>query len=241
MLAHIIDRKKWKSAWLILNPDPISREFCYCIDRIFWNNEYKEKGKKEHILQRDKNDEEVFWLQNELYNLKLKDLEILLCNDWLNDRIMDAVQKIICKSLGTEYQSVLYVQKDFHPVNEDHIQLMHDGKNHWFLCFCSNGRIMVCDSLRTTLNRVSIKCVKSLFKHCIDTTGKPVVTFLNVQKQIDAYNCGPFAIAFAAEVIDGKSPVKANFDVPKMREHLMYCLEKQCLTPFPKIQEPPSK
>ena len=61
------------------------------------------------------------------------------------------------------------------------------------------------------------------------------MTFLPVRKQPDGYNCGPFAIAFAAEIIDGKSPMDAHFDVCKMRKHLTRCLENQSLTPFPKV------
>ena len=58
---------------------------------------------------------------------------------------------------------------------------------------------------------------------------------LPVQKQIDRYNCGPFAIAFTAEVLDGKSPMEARFDVERMRGHLINCLENKFLMPFPKF------
>ena len=44
-----------------------------------------------------------------------------------------------------------------------------------------------------------------------------------MQKQPDGFNCGPFAVAFAAEVLNGSSPMEAHFDVGKMRQHLMLC------------------
>ena len=62
-------------------------------------------------------------------------------------------------------------------------------------------------------------------------------TFLSVHKQTDGFNCGPFAIAYAAEILDGKSPMEAIFDVQKMRNHLLVCLEQKTLTPFPKIKK----
>ena len=37
------------------------------------------------------------------------------------------------------------------------------------------------------------------------------------------------------EILDGRSPSEAAFDVNKMREHLITCLEMQRLTPFPKV------
>ena len=39
--------------------------------------------------------------------------------------------------------------------------------------------------------------------------------------------------AFTAEIIDGKPPSEAIFNVPVMRKHLITCLENEKLTPFP--------
>ena len=64
---------------------------------------------------------------------------------------------------------------------------------------------------------------------------KSVSTFLPIQKQPDGHNCGPFAITYAAEVLNGRSPSEAVFDVNKMREHLITCLEMQRLTRFQKF------
>ena len=151
---------------------------------------------------------------------------------------MDAAQKLVCEEIGTPltFQTVLNCQKrDVEPyqsVYEEHIQLLHDGRNHWILSFCSNGRVQICDSLNTTLSRSSRKAIQSLYKNYF--SGTEIISFLPVQKQPDAYNCGLFAIAFAAEIIDAKSPSDAMFFVEKMRGHLIKCLEKQKLTPFPK-------
>ena len=59
--------------------------------------------------------------------------------------------------------------------------------------------------------------------------------FLPVQRQQNGYNCGLFAVAFAAEILGSKSPIDAVFNVPQLRDHLIYCLESGTLTPFPKI------
>ena len=44
-----------------------------------------------------------------------------------------------------------------------------------------------------------------------------------------------FAIAYAAEILDGNSPMEAHFDVTRMREHLIKCLKNEVLLPFPKL------
>ena len=73
-----------------------------------------------------------FWLQNEFYYLKVEDKNILTTEDaWLNDRIMDAAQKLICKALGKidSYQLVLNSEKKtnypFRTVNNEH----YDGNS----------------------------------------------------------------------------------------------------------------
>ena len=74
-----------------------------------------------------------------------------------------------------------------------------------------------------------------LYKNCVDDRGKLLTTFLPVQQQRDGYNCGLFSNSFASEVLEAQSPIDAHFDVTKMREHLILCLENQHLTPFPNI------
>ena len=111
---------------------------------------------------------------------------------------MDAAQKLICKEIGTDesYQSLLNSGKKtidpFHPVSQEHVQFLHDGANHLFLSFCSNGRVQVCDSLRSSLTRSSRTSIRSLYNHYVADGGEQIVTFLPVQKQPDGHNCGPF-------------------------------------------------
>ena len=85
---------------------------------------------------------------------------------------MDAAQKLIFEEIRTPFtfQTVLNSQKkkDVEPyraVYEEHIQQLHDGRNHWILSFCSNGRVQVCDSLNAALTRSSRKAIRSLYKH----------------------------------------------------------------------------
>ena len=76
---------------------------------------------------------------------------------------------------------------------------------HWFLSVCSNAPVQVCDSLRSSLTRSSRKPIRSLYKHYVADGGEQIVTFLPVQKNPNGHNCGPFAIVYAAETLDGRS------------------------------------
>ena len=239
-VSKVIGKKLWRSAWLLIAK---RKHNWFIIERAFWKK--TQNIQSVNLLQQSDIIDEVTeepWLRNEMYILKKEDQHLLLSKDaWLNDRIMDAAQKSICKEIGTDesYQSVPNSEKKtiypFHPVSQEHVQLLHDGANHWFLSFCSNGRVQVCDSLRSSLNRSSGKSIRSLYKHYVPNGGEQIVTFLPVQKQPVGHNCGPFGIAYAAEILDGRSPSEAVFDINKMREHLITCLEMQRPTPFPKV------
>ena len=58
---------------------------------------------------------------------------------------------------------------------------------------------------------------------------------MNVQRQTDSFNCGVFAIAYAADIIYGINPVNSTYDVKFLRAHLIKCLESESLEPFPKV------
>ena len=147
--------------------------------RLFWKIKSNESPNCQRIP--------AIWIKNELYELKESDKEILEGSDcWLNDNLMDAGQKLICKALGSldMYQSILNSQKKrqtYFPVSGDHIKLLHDGNCHWLLAFSSSGRVQVCDSLRTSLTSVFKQCLKSLYQPLLKN-GKFEVTFLPVEK-----------------------------------------------------------
>ena len=65
-----------------------------------------------------------------------------------------------------------------------------------YLTFCSNAT-QIRDSLKMSLSWVNRKYVNALYKNCVKEF---IVNFLSTQKQTDGYNCGPFAIALAAEI-----------------------------------------
>ena len=76
--------------------------------------------------------------------------------------------------------------------------------------------------------------MKSLYKSLVDSDGKLRVTFLPVAKQ-NGHNCGMYAIAFAAGILHGLSPMESKYDVNRMRPHFIECLVNEELEVFPKI------
>ena len=119
--------KKWKSDWLILSSGKYS---WFTIGRIYW---------KRNQTAIEVSDNPRVWLKTDNYILTVKEKKILLSDtEWLNDNIMDATQKLICKALGRleSCQSVLNCQKRgtlFFSISEEHIKRMHNGAKHWFI------------------------------------------------------------------------------------------------------------
>ena len=234
-VAELVGNKNWRSAWLILLPDNNS---WYAIQRIYWRK-VLEKSKEPPIKKPPNNlnarssQHDGFRLKNEHFYLKTEDKNTLLSSDtWLNHRI-------ICKTLGTQvhYQSDFNCQKRVKPykaVAQEHVQLLHDANNHWFLSF-SKGYVQIGDSLNSNLNQTSKKSIQALYRNFFCDNANVKVTLLPVQKQQDGHNCGLSAVGFAAEILDGKSPIDTVFHVPQLRSHLIYCLENGALAPFPKI------
>ena len=51
--------------------------------------------------------------------------------------------------------------------------------------------------------------------------------------QPNLYDCGAFALANATAIVHKVNPCLCEWDVAKLRSHLLFCLEAGKLTPFP--------
>ena len=205
------------------------------MDHIFW---------KTQVCQPNQLSSQVTssWLKNELDELTKADRKLLKSKDGsLNENLMDAGQQLICKALDSleTYQLVLNCQKKestYFSVSGDHIQLLCDGSYHWILAFTLSSRVQVCNSLPTNLTSISKKCLKSFFQPPVKN-GKLEVIYLPVDKQIDGFICGVFALGYASILLDGKSPVDVWFVVNEMRNHFIKCLKDAHLYPFPALEK----
>ena len=81
-------------------------------------------------------------MHNDLDNFKSIDKNILISKDvWLNDRLMTSQRNLLPLSL--KFAKMLKLS--FCPITQEHIQLLHDGWNHWVLSFSSKKGIQICD------------------------------------------------------------------------------------------------
>lgn len=170
-----------------------------------------------------------------MFTLDIKDREDISGQSQLNDKIIDAAQKILLKQFTdfNGFQPTCFKQnlKHFKTVNENMVQILHRGdiKNgHWFTIStvgCKDGNVNWFDSIYSDLDGESKNQICSIVNH----SGKQVKFHrYPVQNQIGASDCGLFAIAFAVSICLGSNPSKFIYEQDKMRAHLIDCL----LNPF---------
>ena len=112
--------------------------------------------------------------------------------------------------------------------------VVHNGSDHW-LAFCvSSQSLMLFDSGLATMGQTLGSRVRDKIYEIL---GKPVdrqVVQMPMQRQQGGSDCGLFAIAVCVEFLYGRQPSECHWDQSKMRSHLVGCMEKGRITPFPK-------
>ena len=96
--------------------------------------------------------------------------------------------------------------------------------------FNSSDRVQTCDSLRTKTSSVTKKCLKSLYKSLIGKDEKLTIIIVPVYTQKDGSNSRLFTITFSADILQVILTTQSCFDIFRMREHIMECLEQEKLS-----------
>ena len=179
--------------------------------------------------------------------LKHKEKEILLSpNEWLNDNIINAAQKLLKQANPSmpglqDVSCGLVMSFDVEP--GEFVQILHDGSGHWLTIStvaAQHPEVHVFDSLYhclSTTAKMQVACL--LYTECSHIA----LSFKNTQMQSGTSACGLYAIAFATALIFEKQPGEFMFEQSKMRSHLLNCFESKCLTMFPirKVRRDPEK
>lgn len=205
-------------------------------DVVVISDGISDNGKRRKVddeIQDDVNDggemNDDLWLR--IYNVALKSSEksLLLGDDELNDKIINAAQKMLINQFPSlqGLRSTL-VQYYLGFWKEKYLQIIHSRSSHWITVTtigCQRGELKVYDSLYNSVDDAT--------KQRIETTFATKVKFVmpRVQKQEGYKDCGLFSIAFATHLAFGKTDFKIQQG--RMRQHLIECFEKQHISVFP--------
>jgi len=99
--------------------------------------------------------------------------------------------------------------------------------------------VLVYDSLLHVDERKSPVMSENLMKQicCMYPCEDPQLTvfFPEMTQQVNGVDCGLFALATATDVCFGRNPSHRDYvtSTSVMRQHLLQCLQSNCMTPFP--------
>ncbi|XP_062501518.1 uncharacterized protein LOC134178647 [Corticium candelabrum] len=155
--------------------------------------------------------------------------------EWLDDTIINAAQQLLKQQFSGEkgFQNTLLSQRlQFEVATHNSIQI-HHVHNYWLTTSSDEeGNVHIYDSLaRYKLSGQLKQQIASIYR--TDQT-EMKVSVEAVQQQKGPSDCGLFAVALAFDIAAGVDPQNINYIQAEMREHLLSCLCKGNITPFPR-------
>ena len=167
----------------------------------------------------------------------------ILNNKMLSDESIDLAQQLLKKKFPifgglqditlSEHYGLNVVKKD-----KPFIQVLYNGSGHWICVFNSdrnrseNNTCHILNSLsrgKITKNVEKKICALLLCKEIVIK-----VAINSVHQQANGVDCTVFETAYATSLAFGENPTLCSYNVPLMRQHLVNCLEKEMMYPFPK-------
>ena len=177
-----------------------------------------------------------FW--KEEYRLTDDDRQILSdAERWLNDKLIDAGQKMLLKQYGDRVSGLQDVIKsrtlsmDIEP--SEFVQILNKSDSHWFTVStigCKPGVVNVYDSATKYTTHRNKEEIAALLHTTSDTI---TLQYMNVQHQYGGSDCGLFALAFATALCAGINPTACTFKQELMRNHFLSCINKGQIEQFP--------
>ena len=185
--------------------------------------------------------ETKYWIES--LGLTLDHKIILQGTRWLDDRLIDACEKVLAEQFRNKFgnagfQSVIHILSLNYAIESGiFIQILHNGNQHWLVVTTigtHHPEVFVYDSLYRTVSQDTKNQISSL----LCTNEKAIhLKFVNVVKQSGGNYCGVFVVAYVTALCFGRSPGNFSFHQAQIRNQLLNCLENQHFIMFPIIRE----
>ncbi len=177
-----------------------------------------------------------------LENLDLKDedQQQLLLGDWLTDKHIRAVNKLLSRQFPTYngFQDPLLLacpDKPYKSSSDNFIQIINITNIHWVCTsniLSSPGVVEVYDS--NPKYSIGSSVLHEQVAKILNTSEKSFsLKHVEVQLQAGANDCALFAIANATTLCFGGDPHIASYNQNNFRAHLANCFELQQMSMFP--------
>lgn len=168
--------------------------------------------------------------------LTTKDKTSILKGEMLNDEHVSFAQQLLkvqLSSLKGLCSTLFQSKKQSLTECRQALQIVHSRGNNWIAALTVNindGTVHVYDSVCDTLDEDTKSIISAMFHSTQFHHAKLVVP---TQKQKGGRDCGLFSIANITAIAFNLDPTTITFDQTIMREHLVQCMEKHALMPFP--------
>ena len=167
----------------------------------------------------------------------------IINNKMPSDESIDLAQQLLKKQFLifgglqdialSEHYGLDVVKKD-----KPFIQVLYNGSAHWICVFnfdrnrSENSTCYILDSLSRGKIAKNVEKKICALLICKEPVIKVAINL--VQQQENGVHCGVFAIAYTTSLAFGKNPSLCSYSVSLMRQHLVSCLGKEMMYPFPK-------
>ena len=172
---------------------------------------------------------------NQVYNNFIE--KELSSNQWLSDETINLAQVLLHKKFlltNGRKDTTLGNLRQFSVQKNNFIQIIHD-RNHWVTVYSDSvaekSIIYLFDSLhKADLIRNILRLACSI-RHSSESEIKVISKPL--QQQLNGFDCGVYAIAYATDIAFDRDPASLSYDRQEMRKHLLRCQQKGDLEAFP--------
>ena len=174
--------------------------------------------------------------------LTIPDLKQLTGGEWLTDRHMNGVNKLLLRQFpgfnGFNDPLMLAVHDEKY-ASSNFVQIVNISCIHWVCVsnvLSSPGVVEVYDSkpncsVGAVLHRQVAKLLRTAEKSF-------ELKYIDVQRQRGSSDCGLYAIANATTLCYGGDPHITSYNQEEFRAHLARCFESRCMTMFPAADRP---
>ena len=164
--------------------------------------------------------------------LPVREKKILSRNGCLNDNHIRISCNVIKKDhteISGLQDPVLQQNFSWNVPKGDFVQVLHVGHCHWITISNigqSKGNIGVYDSL---CSKPSKETRELIFKYV--NNENVTINVMNVHRQLNGYDCGVYAVAFAKTLVSLKDPCEQSYLYPRI--HMLNELSQGKLSEFP--------
>lgn len=176
-----------------------------------------------------------YWIKE--LDLFMSDRWSIRAGEWLTDAVINCSQKLLKQSyplMGGLQSTGLGNTLTYDIEKDQFIQIFNIRGNHWVTISnigCAANNYTVYDSI--PYGDVSSRVKEQLCALIFSESKQIALNFPQLQCQRGGGDCGLFAIAFATSLCTGLDPTDLKYEQHYLRDHLLNCIKKKSITPFP--------